>query len=250
MQYINSLDLTEGDALMQELDEEQHHMHTQAITARKYFMYSKACQFLEESKNMNLPAQIIIMAAGISPLSASLAEQYPESKIFEIDLYSMEEKSKMLSEHFPNISFIEVDLENLTACKEKLSAHNYQPENRTMIIFEGIVYYLSNKSLTDLFKWSFKNKAIIIGDFCLPPELVSESNRKFPKKVFEVIRNLLSLPPIAFYSREEFLLMLNDAGYKNCESQNLREIHFERTNSLSYFEEEQSGWIELWKAAE
>ena len=247
-QYIKQLDLSEGDALMKLLDEEQHFMHTQAISARKYFMWTNTCHFLENCRQQNQTGQVIIMGAGISPLSAALAEQYPEAKIFDIDLYSMEEKAACLSATFPQISFIKADLKNIAEWSEALNKNNFNAQEPSIIIFEGIVYYLPAKLLEELFAWSFHHQSTIIGDFVLPPASLHPAFQKFPDKVFEVIRTLLSLPPTAFYSRKDFIDVLHKVGYQTIEINSLPQIHLNRTGHKAPFIEADAGWIECWNA--
>ncbi len=245
-QYIEALDLSEGDVLLNALDKAQHFMHTQAISARKYFMLSKASAFLEDCHNKNTCGQVVIMAAGLSPLSASLAEQFPKSRIYDLDLYSMEEKSGLLNNLFSNISFIKTDLNNIAHWSAELIKNNFDYALPTLVIFEGIVYYLEKEVLINLLKWCKAQDASIIGDFCLPPELIHEDYQIYPFRVFEVIRNTLLLPPITFYSRNEFCALLNESGYKEKEVESLPEIHLQRTGNQHPFEISNSGWIDFW----
>jgi len=243
--YIKQLDLSEGDSLLRTMDDDQDYFHIKSVSGRKYFMWKHACAFLKEHKN----GQVVIMAAGIAPLSPALAEMYPESIIYDIDIHSMKEKSELLSPYFNNIHFIDCDITNTNELNEKLKNKGFIDTHPTMVIIEGIVYYLTRNQLLELLKWSRTINSIVIGDYCLPQHLVTEKNKNY-HNVFDVISKLLSLQNIELYSREDFVLQLKQAGYNEIEIQTLTQIHPERTGDTTTFAEEGSSWIEFWKATE
>ena len=246
--FISNLDLSEGDVLMNALDADQHYMHTRAVSARKFYMSTNATLFLEQCEKDNIEGQVLIMAAGISPLSIALAERFPTAAIFDLDLYLMEEKKEILKNEIPNVSFIKCDLENIEFWNTELIRHKFDYKKKTIAIFEGIVYYLKQETLMNMFKWCSLNNIEILGDYCIHPDQIDIHYQKYPEEVFSVIQKKLNLPPIVFYNKMEFAELLVKSGFKDFEIESLPDIHLKRTGEIKPFAIENSGWIAFWKS--
>ena len=246
--FISNLDLSEGDALMIALDADQHYMHTRAVSARKFYMSTTASMFLEQCEKENIEGQVLIMAAGISPLSIALAERFPTASVFDLDLYLMEEKKEMLKDEIPNISFIKCNLDDIEFWNTELIKNKFDSKKKTIAIFEGIVYYLKQDSLLNMFKWCSSNNVQILGDYCIHPDEIDIHYQKYPDQVFSVIQKKLNLPPIVFYNDLEFAELLTKSGYKDFEIETLPDIHLKRTGEIKPFAIENSGWIAFWKS--
>jgi len=95
--YFNRLNLSAADNLLKLFDEKENFMHTQAVSNRKFFVRKCAVEFLEKNKD----GQVVILAAGIAPLSVDLASLFPESTIFDIDKYLMRDKENFLTASAP-----------------------------------------------------------------------------------------------------------------------------------------------------
>jgi len=101
--YFNELDLSEGDELFEQFSERENYMHLQSVSNRKYFIRKKCVEFLSlyqkcvEFLSLYPQGQILFFAAGISPMSVEVAELFPESLIFDIDKYLMNEKKSFIN---------------------------------------------------------------------------------------------------------------------------------------------------------
>lgn len=246
--YIDALDLSEGKEMLGHFSELQHYMHTQTVSGRKFFMMKETTAFLSALRERGLSGQVIVPGAGIAPFSAAIAELFPDCKIWDIDLYSMNEKAALLSPQFDNIGFLTADLEDVPAWTGKLIEKGFDTSVPSIMVLEGITYYLTKESLLKTLTWAASHGMHVIGEFGLPPEEVHEKHRIFPELVFKTIANLTSHPGITFYSRAEFAKMLDIAGFRNKEMIPMRAMQIERTHSASPFEEENSCWIEPFKA--
>src|SRR5215471_5461820 len=91
--YFSGLDLSSADTLLRSFDEAENFMNTQIVSNRKFFVRKRVVGFLEKCKKMNVPGQVINLAAGIDGLSVEIASLYPESTIFDVDKYLMNEKA-------------------------------------------------------------------------------------------------------------------------------------------------------------
>ena len=144
--YVESLDLSEGESLLNMYSDQQKHMQTQSVTNRKYFVRKTTVEFLNE----NTKGQVIILAAGIAPLSVEVASLFPESMVFDIDKYSMKDKEKHLNNICPNIKFMESDITDTEFLETVLIKNGWDPEKPSILVMEGITYYLLEKELKNI----------------------------------------------------------------------------------------------------
>jgi len=244
--FVSTLELSAADPILAKVDGEARVMHTHAVSCRKRFMWKEASGFLEACSANGRTGQVLILAAGISPLSIDLAERFPGSRIWDIDLYQMEEKASRITAPLENLRFLTADITDVQAWSRQLKAGEFDQRQPTLIILEGINYYIKTEQLLDILRWAHANNAILCGDFVLPPSQVQESTRRFPKEVFEIVKEEAALDFILFYSRQEFTELLETAGYRDIRFTPLKTIQEERTGSEAPFQEPNTAWIELW----
>jgi len=247
LDYFLSLDLSEGEELYKEFDALENFMLTQAVTNRKYFVRKYSIAFLEECRNKSVQGQVIIIAAGISPLSVELASFFPQTKVFDVDKYSMNEKKKYLNDICPNIQFMECDITQTALLGEKLAQYGWNPANPTLVVIEGIVYYLSESDLKAVLTFFASFKTRLVADFVLKPEFVHEKNRVFGIEVFRRIKEWVGLDFVNFYAPDYFMTLLKECGFGDAQRFKMDEIPFERTGKKEPFDLEESGWISLIK---
>lgn len=237
--YFNRLDLSSGDTLLSLFDVTEHYMHFQAVSNRKYFVRKCAVEFLEKNKD----GQVVILAAGIAPLSVELASLYPESIVFDIDKYLMKDKEKFLNGVCPNIKFIECDITNIDVLHESLVQNEWNNVRPTILIMEGIIYYLQQIDLINILKFFAPGNSAFACDFGVTPELIDERNRIFGTEVFRKIKDSVGLNIVNFYDPDYFLKLLSANGYKLPIRYTMKDIQIERTGKPEPFDFENPEWI-------
>jgi len=237
--YFNRLDLSAADNLLKLFDDKENYMHTQAVSNRKFFVRKCAVDFLEQNKD----GQVIILAAGIAPLSVEISSLYPESTVFDVDKYLMKDKEKFLNGLCPNIRFIECDITNIELLHESLVDYEWNNAHPTMLIMEGIIYYLPKDDLINILKFFVHSNLSFACDFGILPELIDEDNRIFGTEVFRKIKDSVGLDFVNFYDPNEFLKLLGSLGYKLPIRHTMNEIQTERTGSPEPFTSENPEWI-------
>jgi Leucine carboxyl methyltransferase len=245
--YFEALDLSEGKALFNMFDELEGYMHTQTVTNRKYFVIKHTIAFLNKCQNENKIGQVIILAAGIAPLSVEIASLVPESIVFDIDKYLMIEKEKHLNGICPNIKFIECDITNIELLKGELLKNGWDPEKPAILIMEGITYYLMENDLRNLLAFFAKKNAGLIADFVLKPEYTHAKNRIFGVEVFRKIKESVGLEFVNFYGPDYFMALIHECGFENAKRFTMKEIQYDRTGKKDPFDFEEPGWISLVK---
>ncbi|MFM2206985.1 MAG: hypothetical protein RL213_960 [Bacteroidota bacterium] len=246
--FLSGLDFSAADEILRRMDEESNRMHTEAVSNRKRFFWKETSDFLEACAASGKTGQVVILAAGISPLSIDLADRFPGSRVWDIDLYLMEEKAALVGEALPNLRFITADITDIPDWRSQLIATDFDPDRPSIFVLEGINYYISTDDLFEILHWVNGLGAMACGDFVLPPSVVHASTRRFPKEVFDVVREVAGLDFIQFYRRPEFIRLLETAGYKDIRFTALKSVQEERTGSPDPFREAGTEWIELWTA--
>ena len=245
--YFNSLDLSEGRLLYNAFDGLENYMLTQAITNRKYFVRNNTIEFLKALEHEDKNGQVIVLAAGIAPLSAEIASLFPKTTVFDIDKYAMPEKEKYLKNICPNIKFIECDITNIHLLKTKLAKYGWEPEIPTIVVIEGIIYYLLETDLRNILFFFASNQTRLIADFVLKPEYVHVKNRRFGVDVFGKISEMVGLEFLNFYEPDYFMALVKECGFKNPKRFKMDEIQLERTGQKDPFDFAEPAWVSMVK---
>jgi len=241
--YLRKLDLSEGKRLLDLFSEEEHFMHTQTISCRKFYIKNKVFSFLEALQRQGKRGQVLILAAGLAPMSLEIAARYPSSTVFDVDQYNMPEKQMLIGGQLPNIRFCACDITNVRKLDEALVREGFRSDVPVMTILEGIIYYLTPDALEDLLRYLSGMNSIVVGEFGLAPERVNEKTRFFLENVFGKIREHAKLDFITFYSDETIIELFRRAGFASVTLTNFRTIQRERTGREHPFAEADSSWI-------
>jgi hypothetical protein len=191
LRFVNQLDLSSGEALL-----DQCHCvcnwYDEVILNRKsfirYLLGQELCAAKEE-------CQLVFLAAGKSPLSIDilLRDSSKVYRIFEVDVSGMEAKRRICLEAFPGLS------DKLRCVTADIASPDIlgilgRPENEyrhdlpTIILLEGISYYLRKQELENIIaSFQSEKKAIFIIEYLVPYQCVNEARRPIPKGVFKII---------------------------------------------------------------
>ena len=95
--------------------------------------------------------QVVVLGAGLDPLSLEIHARHAGCKIFEIDVANMDTKTAMLQSVSPSITdfikCITLDLSNTDAIMSSLLKSGWNPDAPSLMILEGISYYLEADAL-------------------------------------------------------------------------------------------------------
>ncbi|MBE8221774.1 MAG: class I SAM-dependent methyltransferase [Bdellovibrionales bacterium] len=215
------------------------------IKNRKYAIKKMAFDFLNKNNN----AQVIILAAGLDPLSIEIASVYPKSCIFEIDKYNMDVKTQLLKKvgNLEAIKCITADLTDIKSVEKNLLKVLWNKKKPTLLIAEGISYYISEKSLwsiVNIFKSPNKNNELIL-EYLLPYNLVNEKYRDIAKKTFQKLEKDYNLSSIVHYSKELIKRQLPKVSGDLKKTFNFCQIEKERLGKNSFFTDSKDCWIEV-----
>jgi len=242
-EYMGELDLSEGQSLLERFSEMENLMHTQTVSCRKFFVRKTVCNFLGQLQREGRSGQVVILAAGLAPMSVEIASLFPSSAVFDVDLHNMDEKRKLLGDRLPNIAFGECDITDIGKLDAVLTGGGFRKGEPTIVVLEGILYYISPDALRNLAGYLATNRATIIGEFGLKPELVNEETRVHLLDVFAKIQGQVKMDGVTFYSDDAISGLLREAGFGSVTLHNFQPIQKERTGDVFPFTSPDSSWI-------
>ncbi len=248
--FIEGLDLSSADGMLARADRICD-WYGESILNRKYFMKNEIVELL---KTFDAPCQVVIMAAGKSPLSLEVLLKSSDriSRIFEVDVVGMDEKKVLYDNVAPSfaekIRCITSDITSDSMyCLLQDAQNGYDPELPTIISMEGISFYLTCDELKVLFeKFSSpprgsKRNAFVV-EYLLPYNCIHESMRHIPQGIFDLIEDECELDWINRYTLEEIRALFASAGGKAVANHSFEDIERARTGKNTYFKAPASGW--------
>lgn len=238
--YLSQLDLEEGKTLYEQCKDACPY-YDEVIKNRKFGVFNLIKKSF--SNEINIP-QLVIAGAGLDALGIEVTEHYPHTKVFEIDSENMDFKSHLFknsgNKSTTNIAFIEIDLLNTSCIYESLLVHGWDPMKSTLLILEGISYYIPEKSIQKLVQvikpdW-------IIFEFLKQNEEIATGRREIPIRIFGFISSLCKIPHIVRYNYSKVKKLFNMSVEAKYSMRRLEEM---RTGANGLFPTEYSGWIEV-----
>ena len=203
--FVGQLDLSQG----QELLARCHGIcawYGEMIRDRKHFL----SHFIQkELATRAEQCQVVIPAAGVSPLALELllSQRDRVKKVIEVDIAGTTEKHRLYSAVAPHladhIACVTADITTAGFSAGMLETEGgYEPEVPTIVLFEGISYYITEAQLRramGVFR-SARQQNMIVLEHLLPCALVNEARRSIPAAIFRTIGAYVGLAHIRCYS--------------------------------------------------
>jgi hypothetical protein len=126
------------------------------------------------------------------------------------------------------------------------SQYNFQLENPTLVISEGISHYLTindlKKLLIDFSSPQRQNSFLM--EYLVPLEHVKPVRREISEEIFKLITTCCNLPLTSRYSYDELDGLFKAVWGKITEHYNLQAMEYLRTRTNKYFNSGEDGWVE------
>lgn len=246
--FCNELDLSRGHSLLTRC----HKVcpwYGEVIQNRKHFIrHLIECELGSSAA----PYQVVILAAGISPLALELLVNHPErvARAIEVDTVGMEEKRALYDLIIPDladrVSCITFDITSQGFSCEMLRAEAaYNAEIPTIVLLEGISYYIAEEHLRRamaVFR-SDQHRNRIVLEYMLPCELVKEERRPIPRGIFKAIGTYAELQHLQCYSPSHVEQLFESAHGAVIAHYDLFDMEHVRTGERTWFAERDDGWV-------
>lgn len=243
---VATLDMFSGEELCRYC-EASCAWYGEVIRNRKYFLPLLASAYIKKAGL----CQVLVPGAGMSPIALELIERYGEHivKAIEMDMAGMVDKKRLYGQLFtglcPGIECISIDIRDKRAM-EALSDHGYDASVPSIIIMEGISYYLSRQELLDIVATyrSPGHSNVIILEYLLPCSEVRGERRSIPRNEFNTIKKYCRLPYIQTYTKETLEEALGVHGGMVDSHHTMQEMELARLGHQQYFKDPGDWWIE------
>jgi hypothetical protein len=233
--FYSCLDLTAGEHMRQEC-ETVCPWYGEVILNRKWLIRHLAAGFVAEAPG---PCQVVIPAAGRSPLALELLDAWNDgiASVIELDITGMEEKQRLYERaapaHAGKIRCIPVDLSDHSATAEAIAGAGYDPDLPTVVVLEGVSYYISPAVLAGIIPLfaspDHRNRAVV--EYMLPCRLVSDDRRKIPRGIWRIINRDCNPGKTVTYSPDELEQALTHAGCDHVVQHSMHKIERSRTGT-------------------
>lgn len=246
--YVNHLDLSSGDKLLKECNSVCN-WYEEVILNRKSFIKHLIEQ---ELRNFEGKFQLIFLAAGKSPLPLEITFENPGRihRVFEVDTSGMEDKMRLYLHLFPELAArtqcITADITSPDII-EVLGRQKggYRQDIRSIVILEGISYYLTKQDLKNIIaRFRSGRENIFIIEYMVPGTYIDHPRKSIPEKVFNIIQDYCRLTVINSYTQDELREMFLEEGGNLTECYSMVEMELHRTGSNTYFKKPGDGWIQ------
>jgi O-methyltransferase involved in polyketide biosynthesis len=206
----------------------------------------------EELTSRAVPCQVVIPAAGISPLALELLHNHRlrVERVIEIDVAGMAEKRQLYSEVAPDladrIACITADITTGEFSIEMLKAEGeYQSNSPTIVLFEGISYYIEEECLRramGLFQ-SERQQNLVVLEYLLPCSLIKKAMQPIPSGIFRTIGDYAGLSNIRCYNPDEVEQFFDCVHGSEVRHYFLADMERLRKGKPQRFVEESDGWV-------
>ena len=241
--FLDSMDLNSGLA-MKNLADKVWSNYGEIVKNRKDSIYRAIAGNSDEIN------QVVILACGYDALALNIAEKNERFSIFEVDMYNMDEKSaKYDSMHLGDMqkrmSIMTCDITS-SELFAKLESAGWDSQKPTIIVAEGISYYLRYEQFWDLAsQFSSENSHnCMVADYMVPMHKMDLENRARMSGVFKIICDNVDLDFLTVYEYENMHDRIIKIGGKPVSHETLHMMEFARTGKNTYFDQNSRSGIE------
>ena len=242
--YWDRLDLSAG----LEMDRQIHAIcsfNDHVIKNRKWIIRRWSNQILDQGDIK----QVVIIAAGLSPQGLEIAENYDDVTVYELDLSNMTQKADLVNGMGGaprNIQFLTADLTDIKACSRALIEHGWKPDAPSLIVAEGISYYLSREDFVQCFDLAQKGSRAIV-DYLVPYDQLMPERRELPGQIFDVVVQACGLKtPIETWRGPDLVAALDGEQIDHVTMCDVERMKYQGVQDHTVsFPAPDSGWIEI-----
>ena len=229
-EFLSSLDLSEGKKMYDKTLHLQPRLN-ESIYNRKFFIHN----FIKKNLKAKPLTQVLVLACGWDPLLLELSEEFPHSSFFGVDSESVDLQKQWIQKIKPvaPVCYLCMDLTHSHQLIEALSKKGWKTNQASLIVIEGISYYISPNlfwnSIKNL-KQSFNSEVCICGDFLVNVQNLSQTARKFSKDLFDRIKKTYSKDYFS-YTEQEIKKNLEDLKFSTIQFFKQADIQKQRTGT-------------------
>ena len=246
--FLSLLDLDSGRQLLSQCNEVWPH-YDQVIKNRKKCILESVL----ESIIVKEISQVVIFGSGMDALSLEIVSCAKNVTVYEVDIAQMNLKENIIKQIDStlnnSIKCIGSDITKTSKAIQEIKQNGWDCTKPSIIVFEGISYFLTEKNLWDLVsEFSTSNQAnILLLEYLIPEEEISKDRVHIQDHVFGAIQMHVSSgkSQITRYNTNKIKLHLEKIHGEIIQHYTLKDMEKSRTGQNAHFQTSQSGWIEI-----
>ena len=186
--------------------------------------------------------QIILPGAGLDAMGLELAEFLPDCHIFELDYAHMEAKRNLIER--ANMSFVSADIRDTAAARAALVQAGWQADRPSLLLLEGISYYLSSAQLRALV--GVLQPACVLAEYLLPDSGLDDRSKAIADGVFTAIMGTAGYAGLSRYTAQSLAGLLDMALADQWSMHRLEAMRLAAApEQKACFQDSDFGWIEM-----
>ena len=145
------------------------------------------------------------------------------------------------------IEFIDMDLHKTGEVARQLISHGWSKEEPSVMVFEGISYYVGPDTLWGLISLLGNGASnYVILEYIVPPNMVESTRSHIATNVFDIIVKNVSNPmDIYRFGYDTVVSQITSMGGSMKSRHTMQSMELKRTGTNQHFPTERSGWIEV-----
>ena len=195
--------------------------------------------------------QVVVFGAGFDVLSLDVVSRFKDCRFFEVDVANMDEKNQIIrsvdSLLGNRIRCIEMDISGSADVMAVLVEHGWDVDAPSLVIFEGISYYLPESTLWSVINMfgSISKQNQIILEYMVPNGEIQRERVPVAEYLFNLIAGDSELCRITQYGAEDIESRIRNLGGRLLRHDGMMEIEKRRTSENTVFPTARSGWIRV-----
>lgn len=217
------------------------------VCYRKKYIRYLVDAYLPESE----PVQVVILGAGLDPLALHLLEAHKGDicNVFEVDTSHLAEKEIIYKKLLPdaaNLHLVHCDITDPQLLLESLLLAGYDKDIQTIVIFEGIVHYITQEKFYDIMRrFRTRNRTnLVLMDYALPFEDVPDSVLPGYRRMLQTLEASLKCR-VYLHSRLNMFGLIDRLGGDVSTIDSVQDIEFKLNGRNERYYEPGDGYMEM-----
>ena len=248
--YLGMLNLDSGKTLYSECGRIWPH-YGEVIKNRKRCIMDLVLHHVTEERI----TQLAVLGSGMDALSLETVSRAKDVDAYDVDYSHMELKERLIRKAYGTspIRCVLSDLNDAKKVLDGMRKNGWDNSRLSVLVLEGISYYLSRKKLWDLvaaFKTADRRNVLIL-EYMVPQEGIARKRQQIPEQVFGAIQKKSDDPKTHHtvrYDADDIRIRIEKIGGCLILRYRMKNMEKNRTGHNVHFKTYKSGWIEVCQA--
>ncbi|WP_295121793.1 class I SAM-dependent methyltransferase [uncultured Chitinophaga sp.] len=244
--YLSNIDFSAVQGMSDKLNDMPGDF-AQVVRYRKQFIRYLADSYLPESE----PVQIVILGAGLDPLGLQLLDKHGGDicQVFEVDAAHLAEKEilyRKIAPDIKNLHLVHCDITDPQHLLECLVVAGYDRDIPTIIVFEGIIHYITQEKFYDIMRrFRTRNRTnLVLMDYALPLDDLPASTAVTYRRMLQMLESAFKVR-FFLHSRLNVFGLIDRLGGDVSTIDSLQDVEFKLNGRNVKYYDAGDGFLEM-----